>query len=127
MKSIFLFFGILLIFLLSFFTIKRQINYWPIIKGQWSFSYEEPKDCITVLNRLKVSYNSWNFISKDSCRFPNPNRHYGLGGSNFITYHLKTSKDTLTFTSNKDKLVIKLLSVNNNELKFKPIYPACNK
>jgi hypothetical protein len=102
---------------------SNQKNYWPTIKGKWGFSNEYSKEFITVFHRYGNPRLGMNFITSDSCFFPNANRHVTGKGVSFINYRWKAVNDTITFISKKDTFIVKLLYLTNEELRFKPIYP----
>lgn len=104
--------------------VYQQNSYWPLIKGQWCFAYESDKESTTIFYRTGSPRTGMNFISKDSCVFPNGRKHLTGTGPNFISYAWKTSKDTITFISKIDTLIAKLNYLTNEELRIKPIYPV---
>ncbi len=101
-------------------TYKKQQNYWPVIKGKWYFSHEEPKEFITVLTRKGNPASEIYFISKDSCWFK---KITSTDVYKYKRYGWISSNDTITFFSNDDTLTIKILNLSNEKLRFKPIYP----
>ena len=116
---------ILLLVVLSCFSFKgidcnRQQNYWLLIQGKWYFSSEEPKDLITILVRYGSRSSEINFISKDTCLFKKitPADKYI-----YKKYSWKPAHDTITFISKTDTMVIKILNLTKEQLRFKPLYP----
>ncbi len=102
----------------------QQNSYWPVIKGQWCFAYEYSNEFGTVFYRTGNPRTGMNFISKDSCLFPNGRKHLTGNGPNYISYAWRSSKDTITFISEIDTLIVKLNYLTSDELRFKPIYPV---
>jgi hypothetical protein len=119
-KFLFLFCVIGFAFMNYGYKSNQQKNYWPIIKGQWSFNYVLVKDDEMTLTKNGDRRRGIDFLSKDSCLITN--QVCGVKkGDGYKKYLWKQLNDTLIFNRGINTFKMQVLEIGTYFLKLKKL------